>query len=506
MKQSYQLLLIIILLLYTLVCSNDMITSLFNQANTYYNQGLYDQAKHYYKEILRHNPNNADVLCNLASLLMDMNDVNNAEINYRKTLNVDENHSSALYNLASLLQDRNSNNNNDINEAKELYQKLLIMEPNSIDALANLGSLYHRTGDYLSAIKCYEDAINIIKANNNDDNNAVLSSLYEHYGRAIIRIADTKKLAQNNTNNNDNDSKVIDSLLIEAQQLLNNSLHYNNNNTIAKHMLMSILSDNCTNNDNDYQASDDYITRLFDDFSSSFETSLEKLEYHAPSLLTKAIVALNQSSYSVLVDLGCGTGLLGAMLANVSTIDYIIGVDLSKKMLQLAADKKVNNKRVYGNLFAGPMTLLISSLAKYRSSDESSNINNYDSDIIDVEDIVTNGFDKKFINGSKQLHQLPMLIVAADVFVYVGDLEQIIESFRELKMENDVFAFTTEALPEDDANTKGYKLQASGRYAHKKSYIDKLLNDKNFSLITYEAVTLRKELGTSVYGHLYLFK
>jgi predicted TPR repeat methyltransferase len=278
----------------------------------------------------------------------------------------------------------------------------------------------------------------------------------------------------------------------------------------AKHMLMSILADNCTNDtDNDYQASDDYITKLFDDFSSSFETSLEKLEYHAPSLLTKAVLSMNQLRYSLLIDLGCGTGLFGSMLSSDTNIniDYSIGVDLSKKMLKLASEKRVNdtNIKVYSSLYAGPMTQFISSLAKYRYNDNSK-IDDYNTDIIDVEDIVNNGFDNKFMNGNKKLlNQYPILVVAADVFVYVGDLDPVFDSFLELKRNNDIFAFTTEALPEDDNNNKGFKLQANGRYAHKKSYIDKLLREKSFSIVTYESVILRKELGQNVYGHLYVF-
>jgi predicted TPR repeat methyltransferase len=271
-------------------------------------------------------------------------------------------------------------------------------------------------------------------------------------------------------------------------------------------MLMSILSENCTNNN--YQASDDYITRLFDDFSTSFESSLEKLEYHAPSLLTKAIFDLNKFKYSVLIDLGCGTGLFGAMLSNYTNfnIGYNLGVDLSSKMLKLAAEKKINNKKVYSNLYAGSMTKFICALAKYRHKEVQIKVNDYSNDIVDVDDIVNNGFDKHFLKGNKQLlNENPLLVVAADVFVYVGDLDSVFESFFELKKKDDVFAFTTEALSEDNEN-KSFKLQANGRYAHKKSYIDKLIEKYEFSIVKYESVILRKELGNNVNGHLYLFK
>jgi len=504
LQQTLLLLLLLILQPSLSITPND-INILFNNANTLYSQGLLDQALYQYQEILKYNNNNADVNCNIGSIYYDINDIKNAEIYYRRALYINNNHQSALFNLASLIQDSNNN----IKEALELYNRLLIIEPNSIDALSNIGAIYHRNGDYISAVSSYKKAIDIILNDSNNidsnNNNEILSSLYEHYGRAIIRIADNKKLS-----NNTIDINAADSLLLEAQKLLNSSLHYNSNNSIAKHMLMSILADNCTNDtNNDYQASDDYITKLFDDFSSSFETSLEKLEYHAPSLLTKAVLNMNIDRYSLLIDLGCGTGLFGAMLSNDAkiNIDYSVGVDLSKKMLKLASEKSVHDTdiKVYSSLYAGPMTQFISSLAKYRYNDNSK-IDDYNSDIIDVEDIVNNGFDNKFMNGNKKLlDQYPILVVAADVFVYVGDLDPVFDSFLELKKNNDIFAFTTEALPEEDNNNKGFKLQANGRYAHKKSYIDKLLREKSFSIVTYESVILRKELGQNVYGHLYVF-
>lgn len=490
---------IVCLIVIELIKCHD-ISSMFLTANTLYSKGLLAEACHYYKEVLKYEPSNADANCNLGSVYLDMDDPINAELYYRNTLSIDDKHQGALFNLASLLQDKNSiqQNKDELNEARDLYERLLVIEPNSIDALANLGALFHRSSNYSLAVLTYKKAIDTIlidNDSNNDENNQVLSSLYEHYGRAVLRIADNKKLL--------NDSSV-DSLILEAQQLLNNSLHYNSNNSIAKHMLMSILSDNCTNDN--YQASDDYITRLFDDFSTSFESSLEKLEYHAPSLLSKAIADQNKLRYSLLIDLGCGTGLFGAMISNYSNIkiDHCLGVDLSSKMLKLAAEKQVNSKRIYNNLYAGPMTQFITALAKYRYNGVLK-IDDYNSDIVDVDDIVHNGFDKQFLNGNKQLlNEYPLLVVAADVFVYVGDLDSVFESFFELKKKDDIFAFTTEALSEDNDN-KSFKLQANGRYAHKKSYIDKLIEKYQFQIVTYEAVILRKELGNNVHGHLYLF-
>ena len=102
---------------------------------------------------------------------------------------------------------------------------------------------------------------------------------------------------------------------------------------------------------------------------------------------------------------------------NNINIDYILGVDLSPKMLKLAGEKRINDNSVYSNLYAGPMTQFISALAKYRYTDMHLKIDTYDNNIVDVDNIVTNGFDKKFLNGNKQLlNENPILVVAADDF------------------------------------------------------------------------------------------
>jgi predicted TPR repeat methyltransferase len=270
---------------------------------------------------------------------------------------------------------------------------------------------------------------------------------------------------------------------------------------------MSILADknNCTNDIENYQASDDYITKLFDDFSISFESSLEKLEYHAPSLLVKAIKELNQSTYSLLLDIGCGTGLVGILIAECSNelnIMYSTGVDLSPKMLLIAALKKVNDKKVYNSLYSGGMTTFIDNLSNLRNNKIIYNVADHDKNVINVDD----GFDKKFIDRNL-LQQYPILVIAADVFVYVGDLDAVFTSLSDLRKNsnNDIFAFTTEMLPEENTS-KGFKLQQNGRYCHKKSYLDDLLKRHNFNIVTYKSVVLRKELNNDVHGHLYIVK
>lgn len=52
-----------------------------------------------------------------------------------------------------------------------------------------------------------------------------------------------------------------------------------------------------------------------------------------------------------ILDLGCGTGILGSHLRSLKLASYIIGVDFSKKMLAMATAKKDNDIVVYNKTY-----------------------------------------------------------------------------------------------------------------------------------------------------------
>ncbi|MFZ6800824.1 hypothetical protein [Undibacterium sp. Di24W] len=66
------------------------------------------------------------------------------------------------------------------------------------------------------------------------------------------------------------------------------------------------------------------------------------------------------------------------------------------------------------------------------------------------------------------------LIVAADVFVYTGQLSAIVEQASRLLSGGGLFAFSTELAYESESESvlqNGYCLRASGRYAHHPLYL-----------------------------------
>ncbi|KAK5948690.1 hypothetical protein OHC33_010293 [Knufia fluminis] len=76
---------------------------------------------------------------------------------------------------------------------------------------------------------------------------------------------------------------------------------------------------------------------LYDEWATKYDSDLPATEYQAPTLAADAIASIIGSSLptSTILDAGCGTGLVGALLAErgAKTID---GVDLSPGMLDVA--------------------------------------------------------------------------------------------------------------------------------------------------------------------------
>ena len=176
-------------------------------ANRHYTQGNLDQAELLYRECLNQDPRQSDCLCNLASLLVDKGYNKEAELYYRRALQVtNSNHAGALYNLALLLQD--SQKDGDLVDAKELYLKLIKIEPDNAEAWANLGAVLHQLGDLNLAIPSYVRAIELYSiAGPMDEQRVVLSSLHENVGRATLRLSE--QITGDNAKRKDLASKAV---------------------------------------------------------------------------------------------------------------------------------------------------------------------------------------------------------------------------------------------------------------------------------------------------------
>jgi predicted TPR repeat methyltransferase len=198
----------------------------------------------------------------------------------------------------------------------------------------------------------------------------------------------------------------------------------------------------------------------------------------------------------------------------------IIGVDLSSKML-LQSKKK----NCYADTVVSDVTLFVQNYAKkMRKNTEHTNTKNDKIDNKNENDI------------DSEIDSLPQLdfIVAADVFMYLGDLKNVLEaSYQVLKL-NGLLVFTVEALnvkndenkenkvSEDDEELNGEKeidnnekvnsedvnfsLQLSGRIAHSYYYLKQIAIQSNYTILELSEQLSRKDKGLNVKGYLVVLR
>ncbi len=200
------------------------------------------------------------------------------------------------------------------------------------------------------------------------------------------------------------------------------------------------------------RAPDNYIVKFFDGFAETFDTQLAGvLGYHAPEDLVNLLAKL-EGNFREVLDLGCGTGLAGPLLRPIA--GTLTGVDLSPKMLEKAAERGVYDRLIEDEIeaFLG------------RQPDR---------------------FD---------------LIFAADVLIYFGDLAQLMRGAAMSLRPGGLFAFSIER-----AQTNGYILLPTGRFAHHPFYVEELANS-DFIVLEKVPAAIRLEACRPVEGVLYVLQ
>jgi predicted TPR repeat methyltransferase len=194
----------------------------------------------------------------------------------------------------------------------------------------------------------------------------------------------------------------------------------------------------------------EYVRDLFDKYAVHFDAHLVgELKYHAPELLAAQVRPLLPAAAIDVLDLGCGTGLCGPLLKPWSR--SLTGIDVSKKMLAAAAGKQVYDHLVEAEIQA-------------------------------------------YLATQKECFDL---IVATDVFIYIGDLSAVFSGAYGALRPGGLFAFSTEVGAGSDM-----QLQRSLRYAHPASYLQGLAAASGWRVESMTQQALREEGQQAVPGHL----
>jgi predicted TPR repeat methyltransferase len=393
---------------------NDTFSQLLSEVFSLHESGRLTEAEALYRQLLIEQPTIWQLHFNLGMLYFEQQRYLDALACYVDGLKIQGDSVDLLYNTAICQKKLGL-----VKDAIGSYTRALELDPSDIDCRYNLAGCHRAAGEELQAMRIYTE---------------LLAAEPEH----LPALNNLAYLAHKHGS--------ID----KAAMLFRRILELDPDHILADHMLAAI------NGEVRNSAPEEYIREVFDQFADHYEDSLTgNLHYRLPNILFDFYRQnLPDESNRTLLDLGCGTGLVGEQFDSICT--SMTGVDLSVKMIT-AADRKA----VYG-------TLIVSDILGFLRQEQSIR---YD------------------------------LVIAADVFPYIGELNEIFRAVGDRAGTTCSFLFSVEHLnPGNDCP----RLQPSGRFAHSRSYVAETAAGGGWAITAEKIIDLRRERDDWVRGCVYL--
>jgi predicted TPR repeat methyltransferase len=351
-----------------------------------------------------------------------------------------------------------------VDEAVRLYRQAIHIDPRFAEAHSMLGDALRESGKLGEAARCYRVALEYAPD---------LSEAHYGLGVTLLERSDSRNAAvyfRNAIGFKPDFSQAHNGLgfaLLEsgnpadALACFQKTISLDPNNGMALHLTASLMGTNPE------RAPHQYIEKLFDGFANTFDTQLQQLQYETPKNLVAMVAQISAPAIGKwnVLDLGCGTGLVGVEIAAYAR--QLVGVDLSPKMLEKARARNLYHRLEQADLIT-----------------------------------VMNNETASTYN----------LIIAADTLIYLGKLDDVIQEAKRLLCAGGLFAFSVEALKAlPDAgphHPHEYLLQASPscRYAHSSDYLSRLATDYGFKIHQMKLERIRMSCGKPINGYLVLME
>ncbi len=237
--------------------------------------------------------------------------------------------------------------------------------------------------------------------------------------------------------------------LKKAVHLYKRLLQLNPEHTAARHMLDALLGITPDN------APLDYIESVFDGYAESFEEKLLKdLHYRTPTELIRFYrEQFPDIQDRKCLDLGCGTGLAGKAFS--AACSELTGVDISDKILKVAAEKNLYKQLMKDEIL-------------------------------------------HFLNTTEETFDL---IIAADVFTYMGNLEALFKACHQQSNSDATLCFSVE-----ESTTEPFTLKETGRFGHSHKYIEAVCEKTGWTMLSSQQSKLRKDKNKWISGYLFILQ
>lgn len=425
----------------------DYLEAQINQGLLLIKQHEFNTALKIFENILIKNPHVMLAHYHLANLYLRLDDSQKAIQHYAVFLQHNPNHPEAWNNYgAALLKQKQTN------DAINAFNKVIEIEPKHLFARRNLATALLQQDRFTEAAWHYQLCLQLDSNDSETQYNfAVATMALGNIPDAIQHFLKTLSLDPNHINAHCNLAALYsrtgkkDKAIEHYQIALQLKPDYPD---------IAYMLDALTGKKLPKAAPNEYVKNLFDSYAGYFDKQLtEELHYQTPKLMRKILqkyFPLEKVHWNIL-DLGCGTGLSGDAFRDIAA--HLVGVDLSEKMLE-----KAREKNIYDELIPG-----------------------------DIVTVLT------------QINQVYNLIISADTLVYFGDLTAVFKHCHQALLPEGFFLFSLEQGSEKD-----YQLQTTGRYAHTKTYIERLCQETGFKILTCETIISRYQAGEEVNSWVFL--
>jgi predicted TPR repeat methyltransferase len=445
-------------------------------------------------------PQNSAAYFNAGGILENLGRDEEAAVKYKEAMRTSETCEASFCRLIPLLL-----RNDKDDEAKFICHSICESGPQVVkySAFRHLGSTFHKLGSIDKALDAYRSALEICQnpVYSSDVSNVRLIEALNNAGQAFSSSVKIKnhKLAEGyflrslNVSPDNADTHTYygvflkyDNRISEAVREFQTAIALDPTEKFKETGYAAVQLASITGGSATAKMTDFYVSGLFDGYADRFDDELVvKLGYtghrHVVDALERAFADVQISGRNVapysqefssagqysIVDIGSGTGLCGELLRKQFPTALISGVDLSQRMLEKATEKACYNRLTLGDA------------ASYLS-----------------------GTAEGSVDG----------IIAADVFIYVGDLKEIFElSYHALKPEGSFLAFTIEELQTDIVTSPvpstdtvvpesctvepevGVKLMPCGRFGHSGKYVMDLAASTGFRVVDTRKDVLRTQ-------------
>ncbi len=350
-----------------------------------------------------------------------------------------------------------------LDEAASSYRRAIALAPEKVTAHARLGRLLQTQRKFEESLRCFSEALAIDP--DSADLHSGLGLALEGLGRREDAISRFRRAVALRPDHVDGHLYLGNALLSQGDRSQALACYGEIVRLQPDHGVRHLVA--ALSGEDTERAPDTYVEELFDNFAERFDSDLvESLKYNVPGYLADAIRKYSgpPPHHWDVLDLGCGTGLAGLSIAPYA--GNLVGVDLSANMLAKARARGVYHRLEQSELLAM------------------------------VRNEKTAAYD---------------LVLAADVFVYLGRLEEIAREVSRILRPGGLFGFSVEALLPSFASgsasgrAEDYRLNPSGRYAHSLEYLNRLAAANQFEIAESRPIASRLEHGTPVDGVLVLW-